>query len=263
MIKELNHIGIRVGDIGKSVDFYTNVLGGKIVRDAKAASGDGRFVYIQISEGLVELIKGKPGASNLGLQHIAFLTDKKQSLDEDFDYLVKKGYEFFVTPKTASSGDGRLAFFYDKSGVSFELIERDEDIRIPGLANEHILEFDHLSVRVSDESYRQCNDFYLNEMGFKVRKILKKGDNVMTYYSHGVDTVETLYSPGKPKVENPLGHIAFRVKNCFETKKYLESKGVECGEPKESQLGGFHILNIKGPDGEIMEFVDRPALDKM
>jgi len=263
MIKELNHIGIRVGDIDKSVEFYTEVLGGKIVRDAKATSGDGRFVYIQISEGLIELIKGKPGASNLGLAHIAFLIDDKQNLDEAYEYLSKKGFEFTATPKLASSGDGRLSFFNETSGVSFELIERKENIRIPGLVNEHILEFDHLSIRVSDESYDRTNDFLLNEMGFKVRKILTKGATVMSYYSHGVDTVETLYTPGREKAEKPLGHMAFRVKDCFGTKKYLESMGVACGEPKESALGGFNILNINGPDGEVMEFVDRPALDKM
>lgn len=263
MIQELNHIGIRVGDIEKSIDFYTRVLDGKIIRDVKTASGDGRFAYVQIAEGVIELIKGIPGSSNLGLVHIAFLIDDKQSLEETYEHISKKGYTYTVTPKLASSGDGKLSFFNDASGVSFELIERKEKIRIPSLVNMHILEFDHSSIRVSDESYEKCNDFYLNEMGFQIRKILKKGDHVMTYYSLGADTLETLYIPGKPNVEKPLDHIAFRVKDSFAAKKYLESKGVVCSEPKESQLGGFYILNITGPDGEKIEFLDRPALEEM
>jgi hypothetical protein len=45
-------------------------------------------------------------------------------------------------------------------------------------------------------------------------------------------------------------------------KTYLESKGIECPSLKESALGGFNILNIKGPDGEGIEFVDRTSLEE-
>ena len=50
-----------------------------------------------------------------------------------------------------------------------------------------------------------------------------------------------------------------QVKDCFEMKKYLESHGIVCPEPKESGMGGFNIMNVTGPDGEILEFLDRPS----
>lgn len=260
MIKELNHVAVRSGDMEKTIHFYADILGGKVIRDAVSPDGNSRFVYVQIAEGVIELIKGKPGAPNLGLQHVAFLLD--EPIGEVHKKLVDMGYNFTVAPKLAASGDGYLAFFEDKSGVIFEIIERNEDIRIRGLKNERIEEFDHISIRVTDDTYKTCEDFYLNTLGFQVRRILSKPNSVMSYYKFGPDTIETLYSVGRPKDEKPLGHIAMRVKDCYEMKAYLESMGVVCPEPKESGMGGFHILNVAGPDGEILEFVDRPALEE-
>ena len=256
MIKELNHVAVRSGDMEKTIHFYVDILGGTVIRDAASPDGKGRFVYVQLVDGVIELIKGKPGADNLGLQHVAYLVD--EPIEDVHKKLADMGYHFTIEPKLAASGDGYLAFFEDTSGVLFEIIQREENIRIPGLKNDHIEEFDHISIRVTDDSYKKCEDFYLNTLGFSVRRIMEKPNSVMSYYKFGPDTLETLYSQGKPKVEKPLGHIAFRVKDCFETKKYLESHGIVCPEPKESGMGGFNIMNVTGPDGEILEFIKLP-----
>lgn len=261
MIKELNHVAVRTGDMEASLHFYVDILGAKVIRDATSPDGKGRFVYVQLVDGVIEIIKGQPGADNLGLQHVAFLICDSTDIYSVHDRLVEMGYRFTVEPKQASSGDGYLAFFEDGSGAIFELIQRKENIRIPGLKNEHLEEFDHISIRVADDNRKQCEDFYLNTMGFQVRRILEKTNSVMSYYKFGPDTLETLYSAGKPRVEKPLCHIAFRVKDCFETKAYLESQGVSCPEPKISGMGDFHVMNVTGPDGEILEFLDRVSLD--
>lgn len=262
MIKELNHIGIRTADIDKSIDFYVNTLGGKIIRDVLSTNGESRFVYIQIVDGIIELISATPDVEDLGLVHIAYIIDNDTTLDECYKKLVKMGYEFTVKPKIAGSGDGRLAFFRDSSNCIFELIERKSDIRLPTVSNTFIEEFDHLSIRINDKCVDKCEDFYLNTMGFKVRKILRKEANVMSYYSHGKDTLETLYTPGVMP-NSALQHIAFRVKDTFKMKEYLKSKSIDCPKKiKESQMGGFHILNVIGPDGVAIEFLDRCSLDE-
>jgi len=130
------------------------------------------------------------------------------------------------------------------------------------LKNPRILEFDHISVRLHDSNREKCTAFYLGTMGFKVRRILEKPGQVMSYYSWGKDTLETLYREGMDKVAKPLGHIAFRVESCAKMKTYLESSGIACPEPKESAMGGFYIMNVSGPDGETLEFLDRPSLDE-
>ena len=261
-IKELNHVAIRVADMEKSLALYKEVLGGTIIRDAHSPDGKGHFVYVQIVDGVIEFIQGKPGGDNLGLQHIAYLTADGTDLDSFAAELKEKGYHFTVEPKLSSSGDGRLCFFEDTSGAIFELIQRNEKIRIPDLKNPHILEFDHISVRLHDSNREKCNAFYLDTMGFKVRRILEKPGLVMAYYSWGKDTLETLWREGMDKDPKPLGHIAFRVESCAKIKSYLESKGYTCPEPKESGMGGFNIMNIKGPDGETLEFLDRPSLEE-
>jgi hypothetical protein len=84
----------------------------------------------------------------------------------------------------------------------------------------------------------------------------------MSYYSWGTDTLETLWREGMALDPKPLGHIAFRVESCAKLKTYLEGKGFVCPEPKESGMGGFNIMNIKGPDNETVEFLDRPSLEE-
>lgn len=262
MIKELNHVGIRTADMEKSIDFYVNILDGKIIRDAKSTDGKSRFVYIQIVDGIIELISAAPDSADLGLVHIAYIIDYDTTVDECYEKLSEMGYEFTVKPKIAGSGDGRLAFFRDSSNCIFELIERRHDIRQPTLKNNVIEEFDHISIRISDECVNKCEDFYLNTMGFRVRKILRKNNNIMSYYAHGKDTLETLYTPGV-KPEKALQHLAFRVKSAAKMREYLISKGVDCpNNIKESQMGGFYILNVIGPDGVAIEFLDRCSLDE-
>ncbi|MDR0998235.1 MAG: VOC family protein [Treponema sp.] len=260
-IKELNHVAIRTAGMDKALGFYRDILGGTVIRDASSPDGKSRFVYVQIVDGVIELIQGTAGADNLGLQHIAYLVTDDTDLDAFAADLKQQGYRFTVEPKKTASGDGRLCFFEDKSGAVFELIQRKENIRIPNLGNPYILEFDHISVRLHDSNFKECNNFYLNTMGFTVRRILEKPGLVMHYYSWGKDTLETLYSEGREKDPKPLGHIAFRVEDTGKTKTYLEACGIECPAPKESGLGGFNIMNVKGPDGEILEFLDRPALE--
>ena len=261
MIKELNHVGIRTADMENSIDFYVNILGGTIVRDAKTLDGKGRFVYIQIVNSVIELITvDDPTAA--GLAHIAFIIDDNASLDDCYEKVSGMGYGFTVPPKPAASGDGRLAFFNDKSNCSFELIERKIQPRHL-LDNPHILEFDHISINLFDTCADTCKSFYLETMGFKIRKIIQKDDCILSYYSHGIDTLETVHKLGGDEPDKTMLHLAFRVADSYKIKEYLESMGVNCPNPVASSLrGDFNVLVIDGPDNVAIEFLDRPALEK-
>ncbi len=258
-VKELNHVAIRTGNIDATVAFFTDILDARIIRDFYNAEGNRQFVYVQLAEGVIEIIRGKEGASNLGLQHVAFLVE---DLDAAYEELSTMGMEFTVLPKTASSGDGRLAFFKEPSGCLFELIQREENIRIPGLKNKYIEEFDHISIRVTDDNKERAQDFYQEKMGMTLRAHFGKTGSTMDYYRLGPDTLESLYRSGMTQLEQPLVHIALRVKDDYAMKEYLESKGVACPEPKESGVGGFHVMNVIGPEGVTIEFVDRCEMEK-
>ena len=262
VLRELNHVAIRVADMDASLRLYRDLLGGKVIRDAKAPDGKGHFVYVQLAEGVIELIQGKPGADNLGLQHIAFLTSHDTDIHGAAEAARARGYTFTVEPKEAASKDGYLCFFKDNGGTVFEFIQRTEDIRIPGLKNDRILEFDHISIRVDDESRADTEDLVKNVFQMPLRKIYERAGAHMAYYKFGPDTIELLYGADKPRPANPIIHIALRVADSKEMHKYLTENGISATEPKESGLGGFYITNATGPDGEIIEFLDRPSMDE-
>jgi len=262
VVRELNHVAIRVADMDATLRLYRDLLGGKVIRDAKSPDGKGHFVYVQLAEGVIEFIKGNPGADNLGLQHIAFLTAKDQDINSATDAARKRGYQITVEPKLAASGDGYLAFFKDIGGTTFEFIQRNEDIRLPGLKNELILEFDHISIRVDDESLKDTRELVTGPLGMKVRRIFEKPGSIMEYYQYGPDTIELLYGKDKPRPAQPIVHIALRVQCTEEIYQLLTKNGIAATKPKESGLGGFYITNATGPDGEVIEFVDRCSLDE-
>jgi catechol 2,3-dioxygenase-like lactoylglutathione lyase family enzyme len=260
-IKELNHVAIRVADMEKSVHFYTDILNGTIIRDA-CPDGKNRVVYVQIVNGVIEFIQGKAGVDDLGLQHIAFLLKEDTNLDSFAEELRLAGYKITVEPRATFIGNGRLCFFEDGSGVALELIQRNEKIRIPNLTNPNILDFDHISINLHDGNFKKCADFYLNTMGFKVRRILEKNGQVVSYYSWGNDTLETSYQEGVKETDKRIDHIAFRVRSCADIKTYLEGLDVVCGDVQESVLGGYNVMNVNGPDRENLQFIDRPSLEE-
>lgn len=191
------------------------------------------------------------GKDNLGYQHIAFLTSDDLELYALCDELKANGCNFTDGPRRAGSGIGHLAFFRDESGVIFELIERKEDIRIPGLKNEQIEEFACISIFVPEEKKEACDAFYRDTLGLE-----KKGAAAgKAYYSYGPDTIEAVTGSS----EKPLSHIVFRVKDCAALKAYLESQGYACPQPEKTE-DGSSVINYIGLAGEHIKFVDAPSL---
>ena len=184
LVRELNHVAIRVANMDESLRLYRDLLGGAIIRNAKV--GKGHFVYVQLAEGVIELIQGEPGAANLGLQHIAFLTAIDSDINKAAEAARSHGCQITVEPKLTAAGDGYLSFFKDKGGTTYEFIQRnDENIRIKGLKNERILEFDHISIKTDNESHADTESLLQNVFGMQVRRILEKPGSVMTYYKLG------------------------------------------------------------------------------
>ena len=246
MIKELNHVGLLTPDMEESKRFYGDVLGGTVIRDHKDAQGS-LFVYIQMALGVIELIRVPPDAANTGLAHVAFLIDDGKDLDGYYEELSGKGFQFTLAPKSTAAGDGRLAFFNDHSGVSFELIQREENIRIRDLTNPHIESFLHIAVCASPEAAKRCDAFYTNEMGFA-----KNGNR----YAIGADALELFVTSNPEVLARPLRNISFGVRNCDETAAYLNSHGEQCSEiePRED---GSRWFNVTRKSGERIVFIGK------
>jgi len=257
MIKELNHIGLLTSDINASRDFYESALGGVVIRDHRDAEGS-LFLYIQLALGVIELIRVPKNADNKGFVHVAYLIDGTKSLDEDYAYLSEKGYEFTLLPKSTAAGDGRLAFFKDHSGVLFELIQRDENVRIRDLVNPRIDAFHSIAINVSPETARECDAFYTTEMGF-ARSGAQKGQK--TLYSIDGDSIELTETDSAEALAKPLSHISLSVTDCDETLSYLRGLDKQCSGIDDCG-GGRRCFEVTGPDGETILIVENNTNQK-
>ena len=255
MIHELNHIGIVVSDLDRSVDFYTKLLGAKKVWGTRVEASGMEIAYLQLAQGLVELLSFADNALPIGTNHLGFYSD---NLDEDFARIVEHGAEPVVEPRLAGSGAGRQAIVRDPDGVSVELLQRDLPLRSGTVPHPHIQAIDHFALQSTDHD--RTFDFYTGELGMAVaRQIpISAWDTTLTYLHHGEDVVEILPDVhGGPR----LHHIALAVDDVEATLAYLVSiGGTPDGLAKPAAGGVGSIGSVTDPDGIVIEFIDRPRV---
>ncbi len=115
----LNHIGIYVKDLGKSLAFYEELFGFKVVNSF--TSGEAKISMIDIGGGTLELVQrpGSPTAPPDGnWSHVAIHDPK---FDETVAKLEKKG---IATRLVTMSNGSRLCFFSDPDGHVIEIMEK-------------------------------------------------------------------------------------------------------------------------------------------
>ena len=210
MVREMNHIGLRVYDVDAAIRLYRDVLGGAVIRDGKSLDGKSRFVYIQLGGSVLELITAN-GVSDQGFAHIAFLTDH-DGLDAAYSKLSSEGYFFVIPPKVAASGDGRLAFFRDDSAITYELIQREEHIRKAPFSTELVRAFRYVTVSIKPEFLQKTDAFYTQELSFQ-----REGEGL---YAFGTDHVQVV--PGEGRIES----ITLDVYSLEKARAALEQLGL-------------------------------------
>ena len=139
MKMKIRHTGIVVSDIDKSLYFYNELLGFKIVKDMweggafinniLGLSGvNVRTIKMDAGGSLIELLyfKSHPtGAqlnslASLGCTHIALTVD---NLDNCFKMLKEQNTSFVSEPQTSPDGNAKVAFCRDPDGTYIELVE--------------------------------------------------------------------------------------------------------------------------------------------
>jgi glyoxylase I family protein len=131
----LDHVTITVKDMKRSVDFYSGMLGFKVLGQRLLNERVFKIVWLQTGSGMVELFEFQPSKGkdqdptipqvvsqeDIGLRHIGFSIPP-----ENFDAIVKKleqaRVEFTIEPTVADWCALRLVFFKDPDGNIVEII---------------------------------------------------------------------------------------------------------------------------------------------
>lgn len=95
-ITKIGHVVLRVGDIDRSVDFYTTVLGFRVSDVYPESMMPGRMVFMRCNNDHhgVALVGGGPGRSeNRELHHMAFEVDTLDEVLKARDHLKAHGVE--------------------------------------------------------------------------------------------------------------------------------------------------------------------------
>ncbi|WXG43592.1 MAG: VOC family protein [Promethearchaeati archaeon SRVP18_Atabeyarchaeia-1] len=124
MKSKFTYVGIRVTNLQRSTDFYTRLLGMKIVNRGKVGQTKGETVTLESEKGgfILELNYYEQGSpyntkysAGEGLDHLAFKTD---NLDKALQEANKAGYR---TVLDMNAGGGHWAYIEDPDGIWIEL----------------------------------------------------------------------------------------------------------------------------------------------
>ena len=113
----LDHVGIYVKDLAKSVVFYGGVFGFQVARTMETSTS--KIAFLDVGGGTLELIQrpGAPGKIEGPWSHVAFKVD-------DYDALESKLEDMGLELRKVTLGDGsRIAFFKDPDGHDVEIME--------------------------------------------------------------------------------------------------------------------------------------------
>jgi len=124
MKSKFTYVGIRVTDLQRSIDFYTNILGMKVVGRGKVEQTKGETVSLQSEkEGFILELnyyqKNSPYNTKYtvgeGLDHLAFKVD---DLDKALKEARKAEHQTILEMK---ADGGRWAYIEDPDGIWIEL----------------------------------------------------------------------------------------------------------------------------------------------
>jgi catechol 2,3-dioxygenase-like lactoylglutathione lyase family enzyme len=140
MVTSMNHVGLSVVNLEKSVKFYTEVLGmeidyeayheGKPISDVVGVENV-RLKICVVKKGMckIELIEygrqvdaqGHKKQNEPGLIHISFAVD---DVEEFYEKVESLGYEFYSHPMVTRPNGPKICYFKGPDDVTLELYEK-------------------------------------------------------------------------------------------------------------------------------------------
>lgn len=129
-MRRLLHTMIRVRDLDKSIDFYTRLLGMKLLRQKDYPEGRFTLAFVgygeEIDHTVIELTHNwdqkEPYSLGSGFGHLAISARNIYNMCAD---LTKAGVNIPRPPGPMKHGGSEIAFIEDPDGYRIELIQRD------------------------------------------------------------------------------------------------------------------------------------------
>ena len=123
MIGNIDHIHIFVEDLEKTIKYFTEILGFRVIRETRHMRNS---YELQAPDGN-EIIEFGQADENFppGVDHIAF---KIENLFDTYDALKDKGGKFFEEPHYVKSSDRWLVTMYDADDRRWiQLVSKSEE----------------------------------------------------------------------------------------------------------------------------------------
>ena len=142
IIKDVHHVSLTVGDMDRSLTFYTEILGAHVLSDVVIQESDShsvtripdaqlRIVFLSVRGSLIELIQylspiGEPlktRTCDTGSAHIAFVVE---NIDSAYHDLRLKGVKFKSEPIITGTDSGTIVkcvYFLDPDEITLELVQ--------------------------------------------------------------------------------------------------------------------------------------------
>jgi catechol 2,3-dioxygenase-like lactoylglutathione lyase family enzyme len=145
--RHIEHVGIIVSDMDRSIDFYCNILGFHLSQRVDLCTGETvekgvgipgaalQLAHLKLGDSttLIELLcyinpKSKPlpedaKSNDIGVGHVAFNVEEP---DGYYEKLAQNGVRFISPGVMTSSTGEKFCYFYDPDGAVLEFIKPPE-----------------------------------------------------------------------------------------------------------------------------------------
>jgi len=272
----VQHLGIPVCDYKKVIPWYVEKLAFELVHEPRIPTPDGeiKIAFLKKGDMVLEFYQLVGDAleeiRSRGHGHIDHFAFDVLDIDRALQVATTNGISL---EKSTPEGPLEIPFFWSK-GVKYVFLEGPEGEKIefnqrmdlePGRRADNLNGWSHLGIPVTDLNLSR--DFY-QKFGFKeamYAEIPVDGEVIRASMMEFNGFVLEFYQLLGPELEEVssrsdghIDHIAFDVSDCGQAFAELKGEGLEILEEEPVSLpfweNGIKYFNIRGPDGEKLEF---------
>ncbi len=124
MFKRIDHVEIIPQDMGKTMDFYTGVLGFKVKQRIPARPGSPwkEVAYLTLNDSMIEVLAAAtPAPLSTASEQVGYrmMAIEVEDMDKAIEYLKTKGVE--LSRPVMQLGKSKRAEIKDPNGLSIEI----------------------------------------------------------------------------------------------------------------------------------------------